>query len=661
MVGQANGFLGRTTRSRLVFGGVLLLLLVLTRWMWIDCDGGTPTLMEYGYFATDEGYYTNGGKQKLLYGRFINALRASPCTYAISPASHILAWFSFSIFGQTTWSHRALPFLINTVAWLVFFQFLSRRHPPWIVFLLCACCVLNPLATVYGRTACNDTLMASLLMVGYAIASRRGWASPVLGGFFFGFGLWIKQSIWLLFLIGLSGAATTSGARRKLQRSALFLAGFAVSAAIQYGLIRLLIHEDALTQNTSVDNLLGISNSSYPLPNLFDWASTFKGLSSFPRSPADGLLGLWAPLLLVFPALLLFRRLTESPVRWSGSLLLYAVLPAYIGAISLMPVFYTHYFIPLLAFVPVVWLEARKDMRRWAQRRESAGWPTLALALAGVLIAFQTYTLKPGDSALIERVLANAYNLPHDIVWSVNWPFMVGTAALLTLLGAWLNRRQLSVWRCCGILLSALVVGDLCFSQLVLSEAHKFLAYFSPTLKDVVRLFEVASVLLFFVVWGMPGFFRRGARWPLFFVALLVAGTLANPVWRRGSVELAHRAHLHKRAVAQLSTLLPSNAVVFGERAPQLCLPLKARVSAAPNADPVPLVLAMHERYPERPLFALIDAEHNYHYEHYVRNKERIQLQVLHTMKLPSFNTGLPSDVFLCRLHVTEPQRRGAR
>jgi hypothetical protein len=144
---------------------------------------------------------------------------------------------------------------------------------------------------------------------------------------------------------------------------------------------------------------------------------------------------------------------------------------------------------------------------------------------------------------------------------------------------------------------------------------------------------------------------------------LIFAGaTLANPVWRNGMAELTQRGHLHKQAIAQLAALVPDNAVVFGERAPQLCLTLKARVSPAPNRDPVPTVLAMHKKFPDRPLFALLDSEHNYHFTHYEENKDKLRMEVLRTLKLPSFNTGLPSDVFLVRLHLIDsPPKHGPR
>ncbi len=226
---------GKTMGVRLFFLVLLLGILGITRWTWIDCDGGTPSLNEYGYFATDEGYYCGGGKNQYLFGQFVNVLRASPNTYAICPALHVLTWGSFSIFGQTTWAHRVFPLLFSTLAWAALFYFLSRRTRPWIAFALCACCVLNPLLMVYERTASSDVLMASVVVMGYILARRKGFLGPFLGGCVFGLGLWVKQSIWVLVALGLSGALATHNTRHRLRRSVYFALGFLLSAIVNWG------------------------------------------------------------------------------------------------------------------------------------------------------------------------------------------------------------------------------------------------------------------------------------------------------------------------------------------------------------------------------------------------------------------------------------------
>lgn len=645
---------GRTRSARLFFGGLLLLLLIVTRWTWIDCDGGTPSLNEYGYFATDEGYYCGGGRQKFLRDRFISKTRAVPCTYAICPSTHVMTWWSCLLFGQTTWTHRVFPFLIGTVAWLATFCYFSRKTLAWIAFLLCAVCVTNPLLAVYGRTACNDTLMGSLLLIGYIVTRKKGRLFAFAGGFIFGLGLWVKMSIWALFPIGLSAAATTVTPRLRLRRMVLFLVGFAVSAVIQYVLIRLMIVQDAASQDVRVEHLLEISDSSYPLPSLFDWRLLLKGLSSFPRCPADGMLGLWTALFLVLPCLLLLRRLAERPLRWDGRLILYLALPLYAAGIIVLPVFYTHYYIPVLMMVPFVWFEARHDLKQWAGGNPTVSAALLAGALLAVLWAYNAFAVSPEDATSLSDYLSNAYNLPPKLVWTRNGWYLSSGAALLTLLAIWARQRKPNVWIVAGAFLSALGVADLCFSTIPLCEASKYTPVFSPLIRDVARVLQVCVILILFVVWGMPGLFRRSVRWYVFLLVLFVCGTLANPVWRHGAVELTQRGHLHKQAAAELARLLPDDAVVFGERAPQLLLSLRPRVSPVPNHDPVPVVLNVHKEHPEWPLFALLDSEHNYHFTHYDNNKDKIRMEVLHTLRLPSFNTGLPSDVFLVRLSVLD-------
>lgn len=645
---------GRTFSARLFLGGLLLLLLVTTRWAWINCDGGVPSLNEYGYFATDEGYYCGGGKMKFLREKFISAVRQAPCTFAICPSTHVMTWAAFSIFGQNTWAHRVFPMLFCTSAWLVLFIFLSRKTLPWIAFFWCAVCVLNPFLMVYGRTACNDTLMGSLLLLGYILTRKRGWIPSLAGGFVFGLGLWVKMSIWVLFPLGLSAAAMSVQRRLRLPRMGLFLTGFAASACLQYFLIRFMVKEDAANQNVSVSELMSLSNSSYPLPNVFDWTLWAKALSSFPRPPTDGTLGLWIALFLVLPAILLLRRLAERPFHWDGRLILYATPPLYTLGILYLPLYYSHYFIPVIMFVPIIWLEARSDLKRWTCGRWQLTTGLAVAALNAILIAYYTFKIHPAEASKLANFIATAYQLPATCVWVWNDLYIMCGAALLTVLTLWARQRKPTIWIILGVFFSALLVADICFSTIPLCEAYKFISIYTPRIRSIAVSLQVTSILLLFAVWGMPGFFRTRIRWHLLLPALLVIGILANSVWHNAAVELTKRGHLHKQAAAEIARLLPANAVVFGERAPQVLLSLPPRVSALPNGNPVPTLYAVNKKYPTFPLYALIDAEHNYHFHHYNRYKEKIRIEVLHTVKLPSFNSGLPIDVFLVRLHLLD-------
>ena len=61
---------------------------LLFRLPWIPCDPGIQSVWEYGYNATDEGYYLSGGKEKLVWGFFVDLPRGESCTYAYSAGTH---------------------------------------------------------------------------------------------------------------------------------------------------------------------------------------------------------------------------------------------------------------------------------------------------------------------------------------------------------------------------------------------------------------------------------------------------------------------------------------------------------------------------------------------------------------------------------------------
>ena len=83
---------------------------LLFRLPWIDCDPGIPSIWEYGYNATDEGYYLSGGKEKFVWNHFVDLPRNEAFTYGFSAGTHWLSYASHLAFGLSTWTWR-IPFL----------------------------------------------------------------------------------------------------------------------------------------------------------------------------------------------------------------------------------------------------------------------------------------------------------------------------------------------------------------------------------------------------------------------------------------------------------------------------------------------------------------------------------------------------------------------
>ncbi|MBR2938631.1 MAG: hypothetical protein IKC15_02075, partial [Kiritimatiellae bacterium] len=129
---------------------------------WIACDPGVPSMWEYGYNATDEGYYLDGGKERFLWGQFWDPVRSEAYTYGFSALTHWLSYLAHLAFGLSTWTWR-LPFLaIFLCGWLAVFSHVARRAGATLAFALCAAVSLTPMTLAYERTASNDAVIAAL-------------------------------------------------------------------------------------------------------------------------------------------------------------------------------------------------------------------------------------------------------------------------------------------------------------------------------------------------------------------------------------------------------------------------------------------------------------------------------------------------------------------
>jgi hypothetical protein len=65
-------------------------------------------------------------------------------------------------------------------------------------------------------------------------------------------------------------------------------------------------------------------------------------------------------------------------------------------------------------------------------------------------------------------------------------------------------------------------------------------------------------------------------------------------------------------------------------------------------------VKELRKSSPDTPLFALIDSQHAYCMQHYDKAKSWCRLVPVTQARLPSFATGAPSDVHLCRIIVND-------
>lgn len=646
-----RGGMSRKNLVLLVCALLFAAMWCLLRLPWIAGDGGVPSAWEYGYFVTDEGYYLDGGKEKFLWGNFVDLVRIEAFTYGFSSLTHYLSYLAHLCFGLSTWTWR-IPFVaINFTAWMALLIFIAKKRGAICSFLLCSAVSITPMIIEYERTASNDVLIGSLLALAYVIACIKGkWSLPA-AAFMAALIVLVKPSVYLILPIVLAGGMSVEHFRSKkidvavfIISSALFLLGLKyLSALVVYG--------DAMRQGTGIWEIIKTTTTHYPLPSLADVSGLLKGVSNFPRDPSGTLLGFWSVALTVAPAtvlaLCLFRRM------WSWRLLMYVSVGAYVGGIAVMNTTYTHYYIPMIMIFPLLWANVLDDVERNAI--ESADLFKFVL-VGGIAVISGIVTFSIGmdmgaNAVEVQKYYARIYNLSKSNVWAFTYPAMI--AMVVGLMGASL----LLGWKKSGARVLAVaaagggIAGSVCFAQLPavvaapLMKADKGLYATGMAICVAFSVFVVLSVALRLRL--------QKNQWCAIPLIVALVSYVAMPSWRTALGELTNKATYHHREAAkELKRLLPSNAVVVGERSNQMLmsLPIKTATTFPKNSDPIPIIEAVLKANADTPVFALVDSQHSYCMQHFRENSHRFQLRHVYKFRMPGFGTGRLVDVHLCRV-----------
>ena len=661
-------FLGGRGRATRWF--YLLLLMAawgVTRWPWLECDGGVSSLCEYGYFATDEGYYLGGGKEKFCNGIFVDLLRGEACTFGFSPLTHLLCWFSYLVFGLKPWAERVPFFLINMAAHAALFMLLARRARAWAAAAMCACVMFTPWIVMYERTASNDVLIGSLFILSYAAACSRKAAGALAAGALCALIAWVKPSAYVLLPILLCGVWSARKTRFRALDFGLFGGAFLLVAGLKKILIPILLRPDVAFNGVDAARLIRSTTSHHQLPDLANIERVLAGISSFPRSPTATLLSVWAVLLTVLPlTMLAWCVCGRRRIVWSRSMILYLTVAAYTFGVAIIGIFYAHYLIPVAYFSPLLWLEMRKDLRDAAPKTPAmALLPLLLAALAAGLFAtgsgFATSELQA-----IQDFATNSSNLPKKVLWIFTWRPMLSCGAAAGLFGifglalrAFRERRPRAVpkllLQSAALLLCLALALSVGFAQ----QPMAILAPYVPHLRPLsgammlnMRVCLIGGTALVLAIWLFPRQLRRGHRFMLAPLALLLGAAIFCPAWRGGFSELAHRNFLYRDAAQTLLAQLPPNALVLGERATQMFLgtPMNSSSTFLSNSNLLPIVEKMAAQHPDTPLFALLDPEQSYNWRHLENNKDKVRYRIINKVTLPSFARSEPVDVLVAEI-----------
>ena len=627
------------------------------RVFWLDGDAGIPSVWEYGYNVTDEGYYLVGGKEKLLWGNFVDLPRAETATYGYAPGMHFLSYAAHKVFGLSDWKWR-IPFVaINFAAWIVLFLALARKLRPLGAFLVCAAFSCIPMIVVYERTASNDVLIGSLLVMScVAAAGTERWRLAV-PAFLVTPIMLIKPSLWALLPLVACCVMMERKTRSRLVDAAVFAGSFVAAFALVKLSLYLVTLPEASANGVSVAEIIRRMDARYGLPNILDFATDFKGVSCFPRDPSGTMLGPLTLFLVPLPVFFFLRR-----ISWRTAFGLF--IPAYVGAVSIMNTIYTHYFIPVLMAVPLLWMflaEERDDADESDEKpRNLLIAVALMLGAAFVLYLFLSAPAKLDPS--VQRVYSRIYNLPQDNVWTVSaLPSVLLTVAVTAICAAF-GWRKAGGRGLVASSAAALLVGSVAFALLPAVRIAPALRVPAETYLMPLLLTVTLGAILIVACSAFPRI--AGKSWSAIPLVVVGIGYLMTPAWRSAAVELVRPAtHYHRDAAKELAKLLPEDAIVLGERSDQMLMSVPVRTSSTfiANSDGTKTAEDILKARPDAKLYLLADTQHSYNLQNFSKKKERFALQPLAKFSMPSFANGRPADVHLCKIIVRNDVKGGGK
>lgn len=635
---------------------------LMLRLFWLTGDPGIASVWEYGYNATDEGYYLDGGKEKLLWNHFVDLTRTEAFTYGFSAGTHWLSYLAHLAFGLSTWTWRLPFFLIAGLAWIVAFVHLSGKSSPANALFLCLSASSLPMQIAYERTASNDVLIGSLAVIAYVTATGKDKWRLFAASLLTGLVVLVKPSVWALIPVVAAGILQAPKFRRKWVDVTCYVAAAVACVFLCKLLAAVAVLPDAHQANVSMWEIVRRTTTHYPLPRLTDFASHFRGLSAFPRDPSYALLGVSTVFVFVLPICMAMKNLVN--LRFNGNTLLFVSIPGYVAAINVMNTQYTHYFIPALMFLPIVVHVAADEIE--ATCADGTIRLKSVLTIVGLVIAacaigllfLSGFTLTPQQAQLY---YSRIYNFPSKNVWgatsSVMAVFMFSVLALLLILrGPGHARRNALAWLVSVFFAASVIFAVLPAVQLAPYIRQPSTQYFAPM--SVVLL---ASTVLLVCVFGLKGGLLRNRFMTPFFAVSIAICYAATPNWRKAARELVRPAtHYHAAAASQLAALLPADAIVIGERANQMLmsLPIRTATTFAANSNPIPVIKSILASAPNAKLYALADSQHSYNLQHYREHSREYALRPVKSFKMPSFGTGALADVYLCKIEVLNPSRR---
>lgn len=640
--------------KQFLYGVSLFFLLAACRLPWIGCDAGVPALWDYGYFCTDEGYYTLEGRYLYLTGRIFDPLLMGSGTLMNAPLQHFLCFLSYQCFGLNDWAHRVPVMIISISAWLGIFIALSRRTAAWLACVIVGIVACNPVSLVYERTASSDVLMGSLAVLAFLFAWRRSFWSVMASAALLALAYGAKVSC--VGIIPLVFLTIIAAREQRWHRGLCFAVSFLVFLGIGHYALNALIGHIAVLERMSFGDVLKVLGRGAAVPGMPSVSYALKTMASFPRWTTSGVLGVALVLTVIIPLMALIGRLFAKVRRWDRCVALYLGMMIYIVSVDVgRGQFYVRHTLPLFYYIPILIFCVRKELPAFAK---IASRQTLLFMLTACLVCEAIFWLTPlgqTDPKLLVPYFVTHHNASQVPLWGLTWRIIVPTVAALGLM-VWgfqkFRKMTLKRW--------GLILGVSFVIAHVLSTGWPLFrfGFMEALAKEYIIPLVMLHVLL--VVTGAcwllpwPGL-RHWKTWYACVAVVFIASWLINPYWRSGTMQLASRKWEQRSVVKSLEQYLPDNAVVFGDRSMSLLMGSRLSAGCLFGLTGEALVTQI-ERIAKsnKTVFLLFDREENIELPVVLKYPSRIQCQKFATIVLPSHGNGGPMECQLVRLECVK-------
>lgn len=564
--------------SRWLFGILLLIILCLLRFPWLEADPGNSGMWSYGYFKTDEGAYTSGGRLAYLSGKFYDSELNGPSTIKLSFGMHVLSYLGHLALGLNLGSARLPVMVFAVLGWMAVYFYLTKRTNVLLAFFLVVLIAHNPVNLTYERTASEDVIVGAVAVICSTLLSKPGRWRVVAAGLLFGFGITVKISL-LLFAPMITLYVLT----RSNQRVSSLLTGLLGATAA------LVIM--ALWYSVSVNPLIQSSHLvAFTQSLTFNPFESLRAIATFPRVfliSQYGFLLLWGLFIPLTYFCLQRRKLKKFKLSLDLAIVLGTAI--YTLVFAAQRVNAVRYFLPLSFLIPIIVVRGR-GLLQGIPRKYVIG--AFGFVITGMVIYWsqQIHGLAEIDIPHIQEVEIPRFDLMSK---EVCLRFIHLTAGFL------IFRKLFSELNSIVLLVVLAIINQVIFCGGPFDD-------FSPNKVEMQNhAIWFISILLMLVVL----FTKSWKTWYLTFAATFLLTVVGNVCWHSAYSEIFMRRFTEKEISERISKEIPSDSIVLGRVATSLFRATPFRLGHWDNvAQDIYIEKSMEllNRYPNKPIYWLV-------------------------------------------------------